>query len=569
VLADGQPERAVWHLALSAPGTDDDVAGRLVEAAEDARRRGAVSTASAWLERAAALSTTPDDRASRLLSAAELAYELGRYAEVDRMKAHASGLTLSARNQSRLTWLDGVFHDGSSSEPWEVRRLVDLARRATADDDPDLAMQLLIGAARRVWWRDPGRAVRRDIVLTAHDVPLPTGDPRVLAVLSLAESLEQTGPVVQHLQSWAGDAGDRPELAGALGIAAFCVGDFELASTFLTTAINELRAQGRLGLLAEALALRSWVEINLGVFDTARSGDEAMRLADETGQAVWGATARIAVAFVDAVSGAWDPRHPLLAEAEHTALRTPNASSSLYSGVQLVRGVADLGEDRPEQSYGELHRVFVPADPAFQREQQLWAIGYLADAAIRTRRHDEARELVADLTDLVGDAPSPSSTVALEYARAVLADDDSADELFEAALAGAAHRYPWHQARLQLAQGAWLRRHRRLTESREPLRTARETFAALGAGAWAERADQELRASGETGWRPVSSARELLSTQEAQIAQLAAQGLSNREIGERLFLSHRTVGSHLYRIFPKLGVTSRMQLAQVLAPSAP
>ena len=125
------------------------------------------------------------------------------------------------------------------------------------------------------------------------------------------------------------------------------------------------------------------------------------------------------------------------------------------------------------------------------------------------------------------------------------------------------------EARLQLAQGAWLRRHRRLTESREPLRTARETFAALGAGTWADRSDQELRASGETGWRPVASPREQLSTQEAQIARLAAQGLSNREIGERLFLSHRTVGSHLYRIFPKLEVTSRMQLAQVLAAGAP
>jgi DNA-binding NarL/FixJ family response regulator len=568
VLA-AQPDRAVWHRALATSGTDDDLAARLEHAANDARRRGAVPAALTWMERASALSSSPGDRVSRLLSAAELAYELGRFADVERMRAQTSTMTLTTRDQSRLTWLEGVFHDGVSSEPWEVSRLVDLARTATHDQDPDLAMQLLFGAARRVWWRDPGAAIRADIVRAAHGVPLPPRDPRVLAVLSLAESLEQTGPVNEQLATWVGEAGDRPDLSGLLGISAFCVGDFELASTFLTTAVGELRVQGRLGLLAEALAIRSWAELNLGVFDRARSADEAVRLADETGQAVWGATARISLAFVDAVSGHWHPQHPLLLAAEHTALNTPNASSSLYSGAQMTRGVADLGEDRPEQAYGELRRVFEPTDPAFQRAQQLWAISFLADAAVRTRRGPEARELLATLTHHPATTLSPSARVAMEYAAAVLADDASADDAFQAALAGAARRYPWHHARVQLSYGAWLRRNRRLTESREPLRTARETFAALGASTWADRADQELRASGETGWRPVGDPRERLSVQETQIAQLAAQGLSNREIGERLFLSHRTVGSHLYRIFPKLGVTNRMQLANILMDRAP
>jgi DNA-binding NarL/FixJ family response regulator len=103
-----------------------------------------------------------------------------------------------------------------------------------------------------------------------------------------------------------------------------------------------------------------------------------------------------------------------------------------------------------------------------------------------------------------------------------------------------------------------------VTESRGPLRAARGTFDALGAKPWALRADHELRATGERGWAPAPNSLDELSPQEAQIAQLASHGLSNREIGQRLFLSHRTVGSHLYRIFPKLGITSRQQLAEVL-----
>ncbi|MBZ5737473.1 ATP-binding protein [Nocardioides mangrovi] len=562
-------DRAVWHRAAAVPGRDEQVAAELEAAAADARRRGAVTTAVVWLERAAALSPEPESRASRLLSAAELAYELGRHAQVEDLKARVAGTTLHARDRSRLTWLDGAFHDGASSEPSEIRRIVGLARAATREGDPDLAVQLLFGAARRVWWRDPGPEVRAEIVAAVGQVPLPPHDPRMLAVLGLAESFEQTATIVADLGRWPADADGRPDLAGLLGIAAFCVGDFDRADTFLTTAIHELRAQGRLSLLAEALAIRSWAEINLGVFDPARSADEAVRLGDETGQAVWAATARAAVALSDAVAGRFDARHVLLAEAEQTAVQLPNASSSLLAGVQMTRALAELGADRPEQAYGELHRTFDPADPSYQRVQQLWTIGYLADAGVRTGRREPVRDLVAACAELAGPVPALGSAISLEYAAAVLADDASAEALFAAALDGAARPYPWHRARLQLALGEWLRRQRRVVESREPLRAARGAFAALGAASWADRADQELRATGEVGWGPSASPREALSAQEATIAELAAQGLSNREIGQRLFLSHRTVGSHLYRIFPKLGITSRSQLAAAISPRSP
>jgi DNA-binding CsgD family transcriptional regulator len=510
------------------------------------------------------LSPDPLDQAARLLSAAEVGYELGRFTEVEQIKDRVTRMTLRPRDRSRLTWLTGAFHDGATSEPSDVRHLVDLARDATADSDVELAMQLLFGAARRVWWRDPGEVVRREIVSATRAVPLPAADPRVLAVLGLAESLELSGPVMEQLDGVALDGGGPADIAALLGIAAFCAGDFVRAETSLSTAILGLRTEGRLSLLAEALAIRAWAEINLGVFDPARSADEGMRLADETGQRVWAGTAQLAVAFIDAVGGSWDSRHRALAQAEQTALQLPNASSSLLAGAQLVRGIGELGSDRPDQAYGEMLRVFEPTDPAFQRVQQVWTIGYLAEAAVRTDRREDARALVASVEEMTNGFAAVGTEVALDYSRAVLADDADAEELFRHTLSGAGRRFPWHHARAQLAYGAWLRRQRRVTESRDPLRAARTAFEAVGAKPWALRADHELRATGERGWQPAADGQAQLSPQEAQIAALAAQGLSNRDIGQRLFLSHRTVGSHLYRIFPKLGVTSRQQLANVL-----
>jgi DNA-binding NarL/FixJ family response regulator len=121
--------------------------------------------------------------------------------------------------------------------------------------------------------------------------------------------------------------------------------------------------------------------------------------------------------------------------------------------------------------------------------------------------------------------------------------------------------WPIEHNRILLTYGTWLRHHKRARQSRDYLREARDGFDRLGARAWAERARIELRAAGERSNQPVARAWDSLSPQETQIIRLAAQGLTNREIGERLFLSHRTIASHLYRVFPKLNITSRGQLA--------
>jgi DNA-binding CsgD family transcriptional regulator len=150
----------------------------------------------------------------------------------------------------------------------------------------------------------------------------------------------------------------------------------------------------------------------------------------------------------------------------------------------------------------------------------------------------------------------------------VLADDREAEAAFEQALSADLTCWPLYRARLLLQYGMWLRHHRKVAQARMPLRAARDSLSALGAIAWVERVRQELRASRETqhnepgGWMQ-------LTEQELQIAHLAAQGLTNHEIGQRLYIPHRTVGSHLYRIFPKLGVSSRAHLSGALQDSPP
>jgi DNA-binding CsgD family transcriptional regulator len=157
--------------------------------------------------------------------------------------------------------------------------------------------------------------------------------------------------------------------------------------------------------------------------------------------------------------------------------------------------------------------------------------------------------------------PSPALYQGLRHARALLASDEA---VITEALTSDSEIWPFHRARGQLAYGEWLRREWRAVESRAHLRAARETFDALGAAGWADRARQELRASGETSRHRVPQARDSLTPQELQIALMAADGLTNREIGQRLYLSHRTIGSHLHRLLPKLGIASRAQLRTAL-----
>jgi len=209
--------------------------------------------------------------------------------------------------------------------------------------------------------------------------------------------------------------------------------------------------------------------------------------------------------------------------------------------------------------------VYQPGDPAHHRLFVAFDIGDLAEAALHSGHRDQVGPIVREVESVAAQAPSPWLLATLRYAQAVLAGDEVAETAFQnAAEDPVMTRWPVLRARLQLAFGEWLRRQRRTAESRAPLRAARDAFDALGLPPWAERARQELRAAGETSRSPVPGTLDVLTPQELQIVQMAADGLSNREIGQKLFLSHRTIESHLHRAFPKLGITSRAQLHAVI-----
>ena len=290
---------------------------------------------------------------------------------------------------------------------------------------------------------------------------------------------------------------------------------------------------------------------------------EAVRLGGPPRQPWHQAAALIGQAMSAGMRGDRALAGQLARNAEAVVL--PARIGAALCGIQFVRGVTAIGARRYEEAFDQLARMFDRADPSYQVVQSTWALGDLAESAARTGRAGQAREIVAAFGPAQGGGVTPWTRVALLYAAPLLADEEAAEREFRRALEANLARWPFYRARLLLEYGSWLRRRRRIVEARAPLRHAHQVCEAHGLLPWAERARQELRATGEGREAPRAAERTPLSPQELQIARLAAEGLSNREIGQRLYLSHRTIGSHLYRIFPKLGIGSRAQLGAALA----
>jgi DNA-binding CsgD family transcriptional regulator len=316
-------------------------------------------------------------------------------------------------------------------------------------------------------------------------------------------------------------------------------------------------------MLAQVQAYRGWAAVMTADFAVAvPAAEEAIRLLSETAQPTWEAGSRAAAATLAALRGERATVETLAAEVERVAL--PAGAASMLSLVQYARGLLELGQGRHAQAYEELRRIAEPGDTAHHDLTRLTTFGDLAEAAAHSGHRDAAVELLRELEPLADTTPASWVQLTMLYAEVQLATDDEAQDVFEKALSRDLAGWPFARARLSLAYGEWLRRRRRAVDSRTPLRAARDAFDALSVAPWAERARRELRASGESSRRRKGDSLDMLTPQELQIVQMAAQGLSNREIGERLYLSHRTVESHLYRVFPKLGVTSRAQLAAAL-----
>ncbi|MET8854308.1 AAA family ATPase [Amycolatopsis sp. NPDC004625] len=551
-----QPDRRAWHQAAATAGPDETVATELERTAERARFRGGAAAAIAALEQAARLSEEPERRTDRLLLAAGLAVESGQRETAERLVRTAD--PAGAHRRATATRLLSEFEDGVREDPARVAELARTAAAVAADGQHDAAVRILWSAAMRCFWTEPGPEARKDLLDVADRLPIPEDDPRVVAVTAYVAPFERGGAVLGHLRTLVAKTGADPEVDRYLGSAALQVGAFDLAARFSSAAAPGLRAQGRLGVLPRALAVLAWSRVRLGdLAGAVPAAAEAGRFARETGQPFMAGLATAVQAEIAALRGDHKQAKTLADEAERAGLAA--GARPVLATVQLTRGLTHLGEGRFEDAFADLRRLLDPADPAYQLALRAYCVPELTEAAVRAGRTAELRDVLAGLADL--DTPSPALQIGLRYARAVL---DPSDERFAEALEADLAGWPAERGRVHLAFGEWLRRQRRVVESRTHLRTARKTFDALGMTAWAERARRELRSAGESSPNRGPDARDKLTPHELSIAQLAAEGLTNREIGQRLYLSHRTVGTHLHRIFPKLGVSSRADLAGTL-----
>jgi DNA-binding CsgD family transcriptional regulator len=560
VVAD--PERRLWHRAMAAVGPDEEIAAALEAQADTARRRGAVGVAAAALERAAALTPDPRRKGERLVGAAAAAYDLGLIDAARGLAEQVEASEIGPAEAARLAWLRLMISGDVWVQAGATKTFVALAGEMLAGGDADLALRSLVPIAHRCWWTPTRTRTRDYLVETAAGLPVPADDPLLLAVLGLSHP-EGTGPTIRARLAGVGphETSD-PVAALHLGIAAEKAGDFVAGERFLERAASGLREQGRLGVLTQALVHYAWSATHTGAWEAAEmSGAEAARLAADTRQPQFGLTGELVAAQAAALRGADPDLEARIAAPERTLLATNGGP--LLAPAHLARGAAAIGDGRHEDAFRHLWPIFDEANPAYHRFMRWSAVLDLVEAG----RDDHAAEVaavVADLEAIAGRAEPPYLCLALACARPLLAPEEEAEDLFADAL-GRGASYPFLRARTLYSLGRWLRRQRRSADSRGPLREAVDLFDALGATRWSNRARLELRATGEQVVSRTPDARDRLTPQELQIARLAAEGLSNREIGERLFLSHRTIGSHLYRIFPKLGISARAQLRDALA----
>jgi DNA-binding CsgD family transcriptional regulator len=554
----GDPDRGLWHLAASLTDPDDRVSVELEAMADRATRRGAAAVAVVALERAARLTTEDLRRGQLLLRAAWLAYELGDLDVSTGLVRDAQRLQLARREHTMLRYMLELRQESTWPGTAEIRNLVEIAGELHAVAETDRALDALGVASRRCWRWNPDQKIRDLVLVAAERLPVPDSDPRLLAILAQADPVKYGRIVIDRISRLTPDVSD-PAGMHLIGVAANAVWAHDVGLTFLTVAVDGLRGQGQLGVLAQALSAQAWAAVHQAREPLAvAAAEEGIALARETGQTEWVVAAQLAKAAVAAERGDLRVVDALTSEAE--ALILPLGATPMLALVQFVRGRGAVAHQHYTEGLEHLRRTLDPADAVYHPFIGAWGLSDLVEAAAHTGQNDMADSYLGQLESLAARTSGPLLRAEAAYARPMVASDDAAGALYQRALGGDLANWPCYRGRMLLWYGRWLRRQRRPADSRRPLRTALECFQALAFPELAETARQELRASGEKPQHDLPEAWAQLTPQELQIAQLAAAGETNRKIGEQLFLSPRTVQSHLYRVFPKLGITARNQL---------
>ena len=570
----GQPDRRAWHLAAAALDPDEQVASLLEATAAQARRRGGAAAAALALERAAELSPDPEDQARRLVAAASAAVSTGQANWVEDLTSRA--LAVTADPGLRLT----ARHDAGWALAYSGRRsaalpaLLSVAEEASRDL-PDLAWDALADAAKVVYHSgEPAscQAVSRVLGLLENQGARSAGHgprdvgPHRLWIQACIDPFGSRSELIRYLRQISSSPLDEPAL-WRIGSAAWLLDESDLAIRLLQEAMQQLRAPGTQGTSGPGLTALGWLFIDTGRWDEAlEAAAEAAGLAEANQMELVAAAADLIAATVLAMradSGA----------ARRHADRALGHADLAESGFVAARarralGIAALADGNYLLAFTQLRQLFSEEGAPVHNIFSYLGVADMAAAAVRADRRMEGQDVLERALSHLGGTASPRLEQLIARARAVLACPDAAKAHFGTALADpAGDQWPFERAQLRLDYAEWLRRSRRINDAKPVLAQALGTFRQLRARSWAQRTEAELRACGvAVGDAPGEpDALWELTPQQRQIVRLASDGLTNREIGDRLFLSPRTVSSHLYRSFPKLGVADRHQLRDVIA----
>jgi DNA-binding CsgD family transcriptional regulator len=563
------PDRRAWHLASAVLGLDEDVAAELERSAGRAQARGGLSAAAAFLQRSVELTRDPTRLTNRALAAARASQRIGAFDATLRLltiaEAGAPDEIQSATAQLLRAQIE--FSLGRGTE--DVRQLLNAARRLEPLD-ANLARDTYLDAWGAALFTGPsGSGYFQEIcdaVANLGPAPQPQrpGDVLLDGLVMLINQGRAAGiPILrQAVRAFARDdaAVDDGIRWGWIAITPSCaLWDEEGSHAFCTLQVQRLRDSGGLEQLPLFLVSQS-----IGCAWRGQFGLSAQLIAeaDDIKAATGARLAPYGALVLAAMRGTESPAVSMI----ETATRNAVYESDELAGVVALWGAAVLfnGLGRYREALAAAEKAC--RDP-FLLHRTVWALPELVEASSRVGDFEKASNALERLAETTRPAGTDVGLGIEARSRALLSEGDIAEDLYGKAIVrlGRTHLAP-DLARAHLLYGEWLRRQSRRTEARVELRTAYESFTTIGMEAFAERARGELLATGETVRKRSVETRDDLTPQEAQIARLAADRATNPEIATRLFISSKTVEYHLRKVFRKLGVTSRRQLAEKIMP---
>ena len=563
------PDRRVWHLAEAAPGPDEVVAAELERSAGRAQARGGIAAAAAFLDRAVALTLDSALRADRAFAAADAKFQAGAFDAALGLLATAEAGPLDKRQRAQADLLRGRISFLSG-------RIVDapllLLKAARQFESLDLEMARetyldTLGAALYAGRLAVGGSVREvaEAARWAPATPQPARGPDLLLdglALLITEGYAEGMPALKRaLQAFR--SGHISNAEGMRWLWLVChvaiIGwDWETWRLFSARQVSLARDAGALVALPVALITLSTLLAWTGDFAAAAPLiEEAEEINEATrSQLHFQPYAALQIA-------AWQGD-----EAAATALTEGSAPRAERRGEGLALACIDWATAVLYNGLGRYEKALAAAEQASEYPQELWStfiLPELIEAAVRTGRTARAAEALDLLVSTTRAAGTDWALGTEARSRALLAGKEAAEDLYREAIDRLGHSgLRIELARAHLLYGEWLRRQRRRRDARAQLRAAYEIFISVGARAFAERARTELRATGERAPKQTAETRDVLTAREAHIARLAGQGASNPEIAAQLFISPATVAYHLRKVFAKLGIGSRSQLASAL-----